>query len=175
MLRTILRTQFIRTTTSIPLRSFATTRPSYSLIDDAKQKLDDLNHKIGSAAAKGIGKTQEATESIKDSAKDTIHNESGVAQDLKTDAENTSYNDIKSNVKKTAKDVKDAFAKDGQEGVEQKAKEHFDDAKSAAKDLKEDGEEALDKAANKTEGLKKDAEKKFAQKAQETADKYKGV
>lgn len=177
MLRTILRTPITRATT---IRTFTTTRPSYSLVDDAKQKLDDLNHKIGEVAAKGIGKTQQATEAVKENAKDKIHNESNVAGDLKTDAANTSYNDVREGVKKTAKDVKDAFAKDGQEGVEAKAREHLGNenvnaAKETARDLKEDSEEILDKAANQTGGLKRDAEKKFAQKAQETADKYKGV
>jgi len=177
MLRTTLRT--IRTPiTRTSLRSFTTTQQRYSLIDDAKQKLGDLNKKVGEAAASGLDKAQNASEAVKDNAKDSIHNEKGVAEDLKTDAANTSYNDVKEGVKKTAKDVKNSFKENGTEGVEEQAREHLgndavNQGKQTAKDLKQDGEEVLDKAANQAGGLKRDAEKKVSQKAQETADKYK--
>lgn len=184
-LRTALRTPVTRYTTS---RTFITTQPrSKSIIDSAKETLDSLNKKVGQAAASGIDKAENVTETVKENTKDAIHNETDTAKDLKTDAANTSYNDVKQGVKKTAKDVKQAWDKNGTEGVEDKAREALgDDAvdgvKETAKDLKKDakdakkeGEEKLDKATSQAGGLKRDAEKKFAQKAQETADKYKGV
>ncbi|CCH41424.1 Laminin-like protein epi-1 [Wickerhamomyces ciferrii] len=204
MFRTILTNQLRTPITRTSIRSISSTQQRNSIIDSAKKTLNDLNHKVGKAAAntleaaedvspketlnqvnkkvgkaaantmeavedidpkdalnkankkagevasEGLNKAEKAKDTIKENAQEKIHNEEGVAQDLKTDAANTSYNDVKEGVKKTAKDVKKSVKNDDQ-----------------VQGAVNEGKETLDRAAKNANELKKDAAEKVSEKAEQ--------
>lgn len=103
----MIRTTILKRTLIQPIRN-------YSILDSARHKLSDLNHKVGLAASHGIEKTEHTVNTIKSEVDYLAHEDLSKLNDQVTQQ-------AKTEMKKGADELKETFNE-----AKEKVKENFD-------------------------------------------------